>query len=213
MTLSIGTSGNKVSRSFPPGLGVRQSAAAFSCASPTGIGSGLPRSKTLQRQSKRSVFPRSAFTLIELILVMTLLVIVVSLVVPSLKSFFGGRTLDSEVRRFLSLTHYGQSRAVSEGMPMLLWIDPKARSYGLEMESGYTDDRKQQFALEEGLSINVAQNAAKGAPAGKRMGIRFSPDGNVITATSVSGVSIQEAKNPPVWIRPSASGLNYEVQN
>src|SRR5438270_8363826 len=64
-----------------------------------------------------------AFTLVELILVMTLLLIVMCVALPSLKGFFRGRNLDSEARRFLSLARYGQSRAVSEGVPMVLWID------------------------------------------------------------------------------------------
>ncbi|MCX6930914.1 MAG: prepilin-type N-terminal cleavage/methylation domain-containing protein, partial [Verrucomicrobia bacterium] len=64
----------------------------------------------------------SAFTLIELILVMALLTIVISLTAPSLSKFFRGRTLDSEARRLLALTRSGQSRAVSEGMPMDLWV-------------------------------------------------------------------------------------------
>src|SRR6266540_3620386 len=55
-----------------------------------------------------------AFTLIELLLVMALLLLVFGVTLPSLKGFFRGRNLDSEARRFLSLTRYGQSRAVSE---------------------------------------------------------------------------------------------------
>src|ERR1043166_3717524 len=56
-----------------------------------------------------------AFTLIELIVVMTLLVAVISIALPSLGGFFRGRTLDSEARRMLALTRQGQSRAVAEG--------------------------------------------------------------------------------------------------
>src|SRR4051794_30959806 len=51
--------------------------------------------------------PRSTqhgFTLIELILVMTLLMIVLAVSAPSLGSFFKGRNLDSEARRIYSLT-------------------------------------------------------------------------------------------------------------
>src|SRR5687767_2693361 len=77
---------------------------------------------------------RAAFTLIELILVMTILIVVLSVSGPSLVSFFKGRTLDSEARRFLALTRYGQSRAISEGVPISLWIDPKEKKYGLEIE-------------------------------------------------------------------------------
>ena len=155
------------------------------------------------------------FTLIELVLVMALLVIVISLIMPSLRGFFQGRTLDSEVRRFVSLTHYAQSRAVSEGTPMLLWVDPKAGSYGLQQESGYTDgdSKALDYAVGDGLKISVGKNGAKTAANAKRSGIHFSPDGNVITVTSVTGVSIQEGTAKPVWIVPSANGLNYEVQH
>ena len=84
-----------------------------------------------------------AITLIELTLVMALLLIVFGVALPSLKGFFRGRSLDSEARRFLSLTRYGQSRAVSEGVPMILWMRPRQGTYGLEQEPGYSEvDRK-----------------------------------------------------------------------
>src|SRR4051794_2206607 len=63
-----------------------------------------------------------AFTLIELILVMTVLTIPASITAPALANFFRGRTLDSEARRILALTRQGQNRAVSEGLPMELWL-------------------------------------------------------------------------------------------
>src|SRR5262249_35221447 len=66
-----------------------------------------------------------AFTLIELILVMTLLAIVLAIASPALSRFFKGRGLDNEARRFLALTRHAQSRAVGEGVPMVLWFDTK----------------------------------------------------------------------------------------
>src|SRR5258708_17615444 len=78
-----------------------------------------------------------AFTLIELILVMTILAIAVSITAPALANFFRGRILDSEARRLLGLTHQGQSRAVSEGVPMDLWLDSAQNTYGLEAEPSF----------------------------------------------------------------------------
>src|SRR2546426_11590252 len=49
------------------------------------------------------------FTLIELILVMTVLTIAVSITAPALANFFRGRSLDSEARRLLALTRPGPS--------------------------------------------------------------------------------------------------------
>ena len=65
---------------------------------------------------------QSAFTLIELIFVLALLAIAAAFVASSFGSFVRGRALNSEARRLLSLAQYGQSRAVSEGVPILLWI-------------------------------------------------------------------------------------------
>lgn len=102
---------------------------------------------------------RQAFTLIELILVMALLIITISLVSPTVSKFFAGRTLDSEVGRFVALTHYGQSRAVSEGVPMMLWIDSRRQTYGLKQEPGYADadPKSVEYKLDSSLKIDVAK--------------------------------------------------------
>src|ERR1017187_9004406 len=76
-----------------------------------------------------------AFTLIELILVLALLVIITSIAAPAMSRFIRGRALDSEARRLIALMHAAQSRAVSEGMPMMLWVDEKAGGYGFEAET------------------------------------------------------------------------------
>ena len=88
---------------------------------------------------------------------MALLTIVISLTAPRLSRFFHGRTLDSEARRLLALTRSGQSRAVSEGLPMDLWVDPEQGSFGLEAEPSYetTDNNAVEFTLDSGLRLAV----------------------------------------------------------
>src|SRR5664279_2945484 len=109
---------------------------------------------------------RRGFTLIELILVMALLTIVISLTAPKLSRFFHGRTLDSEARRLLALTRSGQSRAVSEGMPIDLWVDAADGAFGLEAEPSFdtSDPKAMEFTLDGGLKIAVV-NRAVVAPA------------------------------------------------
>src|SRR4051812_47261095 len=109
---------------------------------------------TLPTGHKRS---NAAFTLIELILVMAILVIALATTFPMLQGFFRGRTLESEGRRFLTLTRYGQSRAVSEGIPMTLWINAKQRTYGLEAQTGYldNDNKAVEYDLDSKLDIEV----------------------------------------------------------
>lgn len=165
---------------------------------------------------------RRAFTLIELVLVMALLTIVLAVAFPSLRNFFRGRNLDSEARRFLALTRYAQSRAVSEGVPMVLWIDQKERTYGLQAQSGYLDedDKAIEFTLDETLEFKVTtamvrqtamQRNEIAAVAGNLPAIRYSPDG-FIGQTSPDEVMIRQGDEDAVVFAPNANRLNYEIQ-
>jgi type II secretion system protein H len=123
-----------------------------------------------------------AFTLIELIFVLALLVIVTSIVVPDMSRFVRGRALDSESTRIIALMHVAQSRAVSEGMPVMLWINAAQGQYGVSEETSGPngDPQAEQLNLDGTVKIAVmnggtgAQTMFKNMPA-----IRFLPDGTI----------------------------------
>src|SRR5262249_23686998 len=151
-----------------------------------------------------------AFTLIELILVMTLLMIVLGVSAPSLQGFFKGRNLDSEARRIYSLTTYAQSRAVSEGIPMLVWFDARQRSYGLRAASSYleSDPKSVEFNLDRDLELEIFQpQLATGLMltpfvdrnVGNIPMIRFTPDG-AIAETSPETILVVQAKKEAIAI-------------
>ncbi len=153
---------------------------------------------------------------------MAMLLIVISLAAPSLGRFFRGRTLDAEVRRFVTLTRYGQSRAVSEGLPMILWIDPEQRCYGLQAEASYeeTDDKAVEFDLNESLEMEVEDppiansllpRETLSAMPDNRPFIRFTPEG-FVSETSPENIRIRENEDEGVWIVRSRNRLSYEVQ-
>ena len=126
--------------------------------------------------------PRRAFTLIELILVLALLVIITSMAVPHMASFIRGRALDSEARRLMAAMHVAQSRAVSEGMPMVLWVDEKGGAYGFELEtSGQNGDAKaEKLNLDGTLGIGVVSTANATPITFKNLpAIRFMADGTI----------------------------------
>lgn len=177
-----------------------------------------------------------AFTLIELILVMALLTIVISLTAPRLSRFFHGRTLDSEARRLLALTRSGQSRAVSEGMPMDLWVDTGQGAFGLEAEPSYdtSDSKAVDFTLDSGLQLEVV-NKLVVAPANtvtmnraQRVStasvsrvnlvhanlptIRFLPDGS-ISETSPQVLRLTDRDGASLWVRQSRDRVNYEISS
>jgi type II secretion system protein H len=162
----------------------------------------------------------AAFTLVELILVMAMLAIVLAVAAPSLSNFFRGRTLDSEARRFVSLTRYGQSRAVSDGVPMLLWIDTRQRAYGLEEQSGYSDmDLKAvELGLGKDLTIEATDIPAQTGGARPEQGanrnvptIRFLPDG-FMSETSPRSVALRDRNGETIWVNQSRNRLSYEIQ-
>ena len=163
-----------------------------------------------------------AFTLIELILVMALLGIVIGVSAPALSNFFRGRNLDNEGRRFVALSRYAQSRAVSEGVPMVLWIDMRQGTYGAEQEPGYSlaDTNARSFTLGKDLQI-----AAMDLPAMTRPPLsirpmtqtdpnvprlRFLPDGS-IAESSPQAVSIREVSGDSIWIAQSRNRQSYEI--
>jgi Tfp pilus assembly protein FimT len=148
---------------------------------------------------------------------MALLSIVIAVASPSLSKFFRGRTLESEARQILSLTRYAQSRAASEGVPMVLWIDVANRTYGLEQDAGYNidaDTKAVSFELDEGLQFEVENNNSRGVQrnAANESVIRFLPDGT-ISELSVPSITIRQGQDDALWIVQTRTGLNYEIRD
>jgi prepilin-type N-terminal cleavage/methylation domain-containing protein len=168
-----------------------------------------------------------AFTLLELLLVLALLAMAVAVAAPSLSRFFAGRSLDSEGRRMLALTRYAQSRAVSEGVPMVMWFDPELGKYGVKAELTYDGEDKKavEYQLDSNLQMELPSTAlttAEPVPwkitadiSGIHPSIRVTPD-SFIAETSPEWVwikVIREDQPDAIWLALSANGLNYELQN
>lgn len=185
----------------------------------------------------RGAAPLRAFTLVELLLVLTLLLTVLGFAAPALARFFRGRELDSEALRFLALTRHGQSRAVEEGVPMVLWMDPEQRRYGLEAEASYleVDDRAREFELAEGLELEVNQPHLPGrlaepvpelaplpaAPDSQRpralqnlFWLRFTPDG-FLPENGPDWIAFHQVREGEIeaslWVVPGRNRLRYEL--
>lgn len=182
----------------------------------------------------------AGFTLIELILVMAVLVIAFGVTSPTLQRFFQGRAMDSEIRRLLALTRYGQSRAISEGIPIVLWIDTQLGQYGLESAAGY-DERDRhalEYKLQDNLQLQIGQppaliragasqetvvNDALATQAAAGVGttsrarlpaIRLLPDG-FIAASSPEYLFLRDVRNEQetdhVWLVQTTNRLAYEI--
>ena len=163
---------------------------------------------------------------------MTILAIAVSFTAPALANFFRGRSIDYEARRLLALTRQGQSRAVSEGLPMELWFDPSSSTYGLEAEPSYetVDSRAITFPLDSQMQIEFPDQSngahfgtlgsvSSASPADSTHAsnhpnltkIRFLPDGS-IAENSPQTLHVIGRDGMSIWLMLSRNRLNYEIR-
>ena len=157
----------------------------------------------------------AAFTLIELILVLALLVIITSIAVPSVSRFIRGRALDSEARRLSALMHAAQARAVSEGAPMVLWIDEKTGAYGLTAEtSGQNGDPKAEDLTVDSTLVIAVLNTSTGVQTtfNNLPAIKFSPDGTV-DENSPQKLKLTDSAGFSRWLTETKLRTGYEVSD
>jgi len=188
----------------------------------------VPSPKALSPLRSANVI-QNGFTLVELIIVMTLLVVVVSVAAPTLAGFFRGRAVDAEARRMLSLTRLGQSRAASEGVPMVLWVDTTEKKYGLEEDSSFTDNdtKAVEYKVDGNVTVEIGANegARSAFTANTLFGslqssskhaslpqIRFQPDGT-IDDTSRESFRLMDRDGGSLWLNISSNRMNYEIQS
>lgn len=167
---------------------------------------------TGQRPSK----PRRAcaFTLIELVLVLALLVVAVSMVAPRMSGFIRGRALDSEARRLMAVVHAGQARAVSEGMSIVLWIDQKQNAYGLEEETpGKGGDQKaESFTADDNVRISAVSLGVNAPVTFQNLpAVRFLADGTVDEG-SPRMLQLQDSGGNSLWLVETSDRRGYEIR-
>lgn len=156
------------------------------------------------RQSK-------GFTLIELILVMALLSAMMAVAAPSLSRFFAGRGLEEETRRFLALTRYARSEAISTSAVVELWIDAESGTYGLSPHDPYNPEATEarRYSLSRGLTIEIESEFIN---ADGRATITFWPDG-LLDGESVAEVTIREDENRAMNITRNEFTPGYSVRD
>ncbi len=107
---------------------------------------------------------------------------------------------------------------------MILWIDVRQGTYGVEQEPGYGEsDRKAlNFKLGQDLRIEVGdvppllptqsgQAAARALQANPNLQrFRFQPDG-FIDESSPQSIVLREASGETLWVTQSRNRLSYEI--
>ena len=104
------------------------------------------------------------FTLVELIVVMALLAIAAALSAPVLSHSIRARNLGGEAARFIAATEYGRDEAVSQGVPMTVWIDPATQRFGVAAKAGFdgAESRSREFAVHADIHFEMDDAALAG---------------------------------------------------
>lgn len=151
-----------------------------------------------------------AFTLVELIIVMALLATIMALSAPSLSRSLRGRNLDQEAKRFIALTEYARQEAVSQGVPMVVWIDPEAGQFGVEPKTGYPamSNRVKNYKLNDDVHFEVGSTASRAE--GVLQAVELAPDG-MPEPTSIASLRLVDRFESAVAITKTRDGWGYEI--
>jgi len=109
----------------------------------------------------------------------------------------------------------GQSRAVSEGVSVVLWIDEAKSQYGIELETPDQkgDPKPHSFTADENVQLAVVQTGA-GTPTtfNELPAIRFLADGSV-DENSPATLQLTDAAGGRLWLIEATDRRNYEIRD
>jgi len=129
------------------------------------------------------------FTLLELILVLTVISVVLALSVPSLRGFFASRQTADAAGMVLSLTKYARSQAVAQGQMYRLNINPQSNTCWLTAQLGgafvsLDCEMGRRFRFPEGADVSLELDS----PDPNRTYLQFRPNGrNEVASVVIKG--------------------------
>jgi Tfp pilus assembly protein FimT len=142
---------------------------------------------------------------------MTLLVVLLAVVAPVLSNSMRGRGLQEEATRFLALTEFARSEAVSQGVPTQVWVEPGQARYGMEVKTGYetiagasTPHRDYTLAPETKVELKAA------ASGNRLVAADFTADG-VLGLQSAESVRFTDRFGETATVARMADGWGYEI--
>lgn len=160
---------------------------------------------------------------------MALLVTLAAVAVPMLARSMRGHNLDGQADRLLALTEYGRDEAVSQGIPMVMWIDVDGSRFGVDAKPGYgsvgENARAREYALQDDAhfdalgqgmvpSLPSAQGQSTGVASGGTHGgvivAEFAPDGT-LDPGSLPSVRVVDRAGESLTVSQTSDAYGYEI--
>lgn len=130
-------------------------------------------------------YHNAGFTLMELMVVMTLLAIMTAAVTPVFRGTLTGVRAEDEARDLVAMLEYAQARAITDAVEYRVYLAPTLNSYWLERAT-MRNGRAISFSVVNDTvvqRINLPENAQLAQPRARRQGkdalyyIAFYPNG------------------------------------
>jgi len=152
---------------------------------------------------------QAGFTLVELVIVMALLAVIAALSAPAMSRSIRARHLKDEAARFLAATEYGREEAISQGVPMRVWIDPTTQRFGVSAKAGFdgVEARDREFTVGADIHFEMTGAAAGGEVV---EAVEFAPDG-APGEGSIAAVKLVDRFENTATIARTKDGWGYEI--
>jgi len=98
---------------------------------------------------------RSAFSLIELMLVMAILTIALAIAVPTLHGFGEGRRLEHTANQMVALARWARTQAITQGVAFRFNLDAGNRTYWLSVENNGSNGAADSIGQDWGRVFNI----------------------------------------------------------
>lgn len=151
-----------------------------------------------------------AFTLIELIVVMALLATFLALSAPSLSRSFKARGLEQEATQLLAITEYARDEAISQGVPMTVWITPDTGDYGVSIKENFPGDKSREKSISLNSDFRFDPVDATTDSNGHIIAAELEPDGT-LAPESLAALRIVNRSEEGISVSQTADGLGYEI--
>jgi Tfp pilus assembly protein FimT len=146
----------------------------------------------------------------ELIIVMAILTVLLALAAPSLSSSLRAHNLEQAGAQLLALTEYGRDEAISQSVPMDVWLNPANGQYGVNPKAGFPGDpaRNKQYTLNPDLQFDGTGSTTLGQVQNLA---EFEPDGT-LDPSSLPTIRIVDRSKAGVSMIETPDGYGYELQ-
>jgi prepilin-type N-terminal cleavage/methylation domain-containing protein len=152
----------------------------------------------------------NAFTLIELVLVLALLATIMAVSAPSLSRSFHGRNLEGQAAQVLAAFEYARSEAISQGIPMTVWINANTEAFGVQAATGYDGiaSRNKTWTLHPEVRFDSTPINNDGN--GHSLAATFQPEGT-LDAASVDEIRLANQSGERISVEQTDDGNGYEI--